>query len=290
MGIENNKFDVIISVGWRDFIIVKKTVKYIQKNICPESIYLILKKKAFHFFNQKYCNNNHVILIDEDQLLSDLSFQEVRIAMQKAGIGDFPTGWYFQQFLKMGFAFSKYAKQKYLIWDADTLPINKLSFLNRNHILFTPKTEYHQPYFELIKNMLGFSKKVDYSFIAEHMMIETSIMQELITIIGQVKSEGSSWYEKILYSVDKNAANGFSEFETYGTFCTYKYPDLYQPQLLNTYRDAGKVYGRCITRHEIDNLSKIYDTISLELRDVPPFPRNIYNIMQKLVLSWYRKK
>jgi hypothetical protein len=29
-------------------------------------------------------------------------------------------GWYFQQFLKMGFSMSKYANEKYLIWDEST--------------------------------------------------------------------------------------------------------------------------------------------------------------------------
>lgn len=48
----------------------------------------------------------------------------------------------------MGFALTPFAKEEYLVWDADTIPLNHLNFKDVGaKYLFMPKTEHHDPIF-----------------------------------------------------------------------------------------------------------------------------------------------
>ncbi|GHT31135.1 hypothetical protein AGMMS49574_12370 [Bacteroidia bacterium] len=197
---------------------------------------------------------------------------------KRSGWGNY--GWYLQQFLKMGFALSPYSKEQYLIWDADTFPLKPLHFYEKGKFIITPKTEYHTPYFKTTHAILGLDKMADYSFIAEHMIIDSNIMKQLIDAIMQSKVPGATWYEKIINAIDvkdghEQAKFAFSEFETYGTFCLQYYPGIFETRSLNTFREAGKLYGRGVTRKQLISLSKQYDTASFEVRYSPSFPRNI---------------
>lgn len=118
---------------------------------------------------RKYDN---VLFIDEDNLLLGLSKRAIEeyILLNNSHLFS-KKGWYLQQFLKMGFAMSEYSEDYYLIWDADTLPVRKIDFFHDNKVLFCLKDEYHIPYFDTLKKIIGQSKAISQSFIAEHMMI-----------------------------------------------------------------------------------------------------------------------
>ena len=178
-------------------------------------------------------------------------------------------GWYYQQFLKMEFARSRYAKDYYLIWDSDTIPLNRLSFFTSNKMIFTPKTEYHEPYFRTMQALIGYGKATDYSFIAEHMLVSVPIMKELIRKMETSGIPGDSWFEKVINAAPADEKNGFSEFETYGTYCHYNYPDYFILKELRTFREAGNVYSRSISKRKLRKLSRKYDTISLESWSTP---------------------
>lgn len=277
----SEKFDIVISVGVKDVFIVQKTVKYIRRNITADIIYLIMDRKNYCFFSNAFLKDYQVVLLDENSLCPDLTFTNVRkVIDEHLEIKSY--GWYYQQFLKIGFCLSMYAKEVYLIWDADTIPLNKLSFKSGEHYICTAKTEYHKPYFDTLKNLLGLKRQVDFSFIAEHMIIDVSVMRKLVDTIQNSSVKGSVWFEKIINSIDKDARNGFSEFETYGNFSKQKYPDLYIVNQLRTLREGGLLYGRGVTNKELDHLADQYDTVSFEQRDYPPFPRNIYQFLQKI--------
>lgn len=260
-------FDVIIPVSEKDILIVKRNIIYIGKNINPSCIYLIMNKAFHHYYSMKFCVKNKVVVLDESQLIEGLNYSHVALLKGSS------AGWYLQQFIKMGFSLSKYAKRYYLIWDADTIPLRPISFFNETSLFFTPKTEYYEPYFVTIKKLLGLSKLVDYSFIAENMLIDSNIMRDLIETISKSDVFGESWYDKVLNAT--NDGGDFSEFETYGTFVMAKYPGTYRKRTLNTFREAGYIDGRCLKDRLMHKMAKDYDTISLELYHKPLFPRNI---------------
>lgn len=272
------RFDVLIPVAQKDTRFVKTVISKINTYIngCC-NIYVITNKKNYNRLKDVSKISN-VQLLDENNLVPELSFDIVRRNMIRKGkkkLGG--VGWYFQQLLKYGFAKTKYANKYYLTWDADTLPLTKLSFFDGAIPLFTKKIEYHEPYFDTMKRIFGFGKLVDYSFIAEHMIFNSSIVKEMLNSIESNKIlEGTTWVEKIIMACDFSDKRGnlFSEFETYGNYCHKFYPEMYGIRQLNTFRAAGLIRGRHINKHILERLSMDFNIVSFEEQD-SPFPYNI---------------
>lgn len=280
------KYDIIIPSSKQDISFLPKVFKYIRKNLIEaRKIFVITSSSNFKNIN-KYILKYNVELIDENKLCLGLSYASIDKILKSKEVYT-RTGWYFQQFLKMGFALSKYADEYYLSWDADTLPLSKISFFDSDDKpIFTIKTEYHKPYFETMQNIIGLNKTAGFSFIAEHMMFKTSFMKELLSQINMSSNEGSIWFEKIINASVDLSCPSFSEFETYGTFVWTKYPGYYKTQKLNTFREAGMIKGRWIDDKSIERLSFDLDTASFELFSTPPFPYNLPNIKAKWKRRW----
>lgn len=278
-------YDIVICVGWNDVTIVKKTIKYISRYLKGEKIFLILNYFYFKQFSLSFLQEYNVELIDEDKLIPNVSYQQIRFFIDKNRPG-WPSGWYFQQFLKMGFAQSKYARDYYLIWDADTIPLSKIEFEMDGKLLFTKKKEYHEEYFVTIDKIFGLKKIKDYSFIAEHMLIKSDIMREIISKIPN--NLDNPWPFSVLMNVRPDSKGGFSEFETYGTYVSYYYPNLYSSRTLNTWRNAGYVFGRSITDKDIEALSADLDIISLECWNGRLFPQNMLSRLSELYIKYLR--
>ena len=277
------KYDVVIPVGMKDLSFVQRVVVYIRKFFNDAGyVYLISNKKNIR--RLKKISSENVFVIDEDSLYSGLTFNNIRdlLVPRKE---DASVGWYFQQFLKIAFGLSNYAKDYYLTWDADTIPLTSIPFFEDNHPLFTAKTEYNPNYFRTIEKLFGINKNVNYSFVAEHMIFSSKIVKEMVCDINKSKSEGNNWYEKIINSGDFSSALPiFSEFETYGTYVINKYPELYKTRYLNTFRRGGLIRGRLISDKLLGKISFDVDTISFEITDMPVFPYNLYNYYQMLMI------
>ncbi|MDY3268264.1 MAG: DUF6492 family protein [Phocaeicola sp.] len=286
--------DIVISLATKDFQIIKKVVKYcrdyLQTN--EDSIFLITKIDNKIFFSNSWIQRNHVILIDEDNMIPELSFSKVKHYLElhfKKGTNIYP-GWYLQQFLKIGFALTSHAGKEYLIWDSDTIPLHNLQFKESDKYLLTVKTENHSPYFETMQRIFGFGKLCDRSFIAEHMPINTKIMQELIKRIEDSEIIGDNWFQKIINATSGKDEQAFSEFETYGNYCMKYHPEIFETRPLITMRTAGLLYGRGVTKRQLELLNKMgFDTASFELRHIPAFPRNIANWTERIFLAILRR-
>lgn len=216
---KHQTYDVIIPVAKKDCFFLRYVIKYIRINLPEaEQIYIITNKnniKRVSRYIDKQC-----LLINEGFLLKGLTYEHTKRLIEDAG-GDIKrTGWYFQQLLKYAFSYSKYAKEYYLSWDSDTLPLQHLSFFTDGHSLFTGKAEYHKPYFHTMQRLIGIGKIVNYSFIAEHMIFKCSIVRELLQKIENNSPAKYNWVESIIHACDfAHEVNCFSEFETYGTYC-----------------------------------------------------------------------
>jgi len=179
----------------------------------------------------------------------------------------------------MGFALTQYAKDYYLIWDADTIPLQRLSFFDEDTILFNPKKEHHQPYFNTITRLIGITQFATHSFISEHMMVCTQVMKELV---GKLTNEGNDWVEHIIEQCDMSNIQAFSEFETYGNYCLTYHPELMKPRLLITLRCGGRLFGRQVSDKELEYLAIDFDTASFERREYPPFPRSVVSYLDRV--------
>ena len=272
--------DIMIPMGVKDFYIVQKNIANVNKFFDYETIYLVANKNTFPFFKKSFLSKNRVVLVDENSMVPGLSFDSVKQAIDKKNLDDPYYGWYFQQFLKIAFARTQCAKEDYLIWDADTIPLRHIDFKQNGLYLFNLKPEYHVPYFDCIRKILGLEKVVKGSFITEHIVVNTAIMNEMLDKIES--AGGTIFFEAIINSLEKSVKCGFSEYETYGTYIFSKYPQKVKERKLATFRHAGKLYSRGVSKKELAYLGTRFDTASFEAGHHPRNFHVVQDIMFRL--------
>lgn len=263
------KFNVIIPAAYKDFEFLQKTIKYVSLNIKPQKIFLIIDTRLIKFLPKKVKSNTLVKVLDENGLLENLSFDCVKNNLVNHGMPAKRTGWFLQQFIKLGFALSESCDTDYyLSWDADTLPLRNIEFFTSDgKPIFTKKKEHNQAYFDTLSKILELGEYADFSYIAEHMMFNKNVMTEMLGDIEKSPIYGDSWYEKIINATDPTNVNSFSEFETYGNYCLNRYPGMYAIRQLNTFRKAGYINGRFISDRKLGFMGFDLDTASFELGD-----------------------
>ena len=281
-------FDLIIPLALKDYFIIYKNIYYINKYISPRCTYIITNRVLIPIISKEFCSKYHVCLIDEDSFAEGLSFSSIKNYMDKHFVSSRMYGWYFQQFLKMSFC-EICNSDFYLIWDADTIPTSRLHFFDQNgRVLYTTRIDYNKPYFDTIKKLLPIKIFADYSFITEHMMVNTQLMKSLINEINDnCHIKGNYWFEKCINAIDPEVLHGFSEFEIYGNYVLNKVPEMYVVRQLTTYRDAGRLYGRYIPKRIIsEKFEGKYDIVSLEMWQTPRFPYCIFDTLMKYILKF----
>lgn len=179
------------------------------------------------------------------------------------------TGWYYQQFLKMEFA-RKTSEDSYLVWDGDTVPCGPISMYSDNGTPYLDlKQEFHQEYFDTIRTIFpGTEKVIGPSFISEHMLIVTDIMNGLTETIELNKVlAGEKYWEKILHAIpaDKIQNSSFSEFETYGTYVAFRHPTNYRLREWHSFRLGAHFFDpNTICERDYEWLYKDFQAISFE--------------------------
>ena len=286
-----NKYSIIIPVVYKDYSFLNKSIKYILKYLSPVMVYIITDSRMAKYLPEQVNSCDLCKVIDENKLVKGLSLARVESITKILGRHHTKPGWYYQQFLKMGFAMSRYCETDYyLSWDSDTIPLKEIEFFNKdNHPYFTMKSEFHKPYFDTMQRVLSINKTNPSSYIAEHMMFNKHVMEEMIAKIEDSNVNGKVWFEKILNSLEPEMVStfSFSEFETYGTYCNLFHPELYVERHLNGLRRGGLIQGRFVSERILNSLSEEFDIASFEIYDRPPFP---WGAICDLYEKWQIKK
>lgn len=254
-------YDVIIPLDKSHLKQLLVNINFIRKNIQFSKIKILCDKKIIPLIP----NDKDIECLDEDNI-GNFDLKKIQDLIKMRGGDHNRAGWYFQQFLKMEYAFI--CKDKYyLIWDADTIPLSEIRFFSDDKkMLFNRKKEHHIPYFCTLDIL--FNKNLFYDrkfFITEGMIIECKIMKEIINDIkNNNEIYGNSWIEKIIYAISLEDIDkaGFSEFETYGNYILNKYPDKYKERNLKTLRNGMAKYGKILSYKELSKLD--LDTITFE--------------------------
>lgn len=296
--INMDKYSIIIPVVYKDYSFLNKTLKYILKYFSPVMLYIITDSRMAEYLTKRVKSCDLCKVIDENHIVEGLSLARIDSIIKALGRHHTKSGWYYQQFLKMGFAMSRYCETDYyLSWDSDTIPLKEIVFFdNDNHPYFTMKSEFHKPYFNTMQRVLSIGKTNPCSYIAEHMMFNKQIMEEMIAKIDSSNVNGNVWFEKILYSLEPEDISpfSFSEFETYGTYCHLFHPELYVERHLNGLRRGGLIQGRFVSERILNSLAEDFDIASFEIYDRPPFPWgvicNIYEKWQNKKEHWLKRK
>ena len=260
--------NVIIMATEKNLKTLKESITYVKKNIDHNNIYIISSKK-----NKKEIDEiEGVRFIDEDTIVPGMNFTIVADKINNLVGSKKRTGWYYQQFLKLGWALKSNDKY-YVVIDADTFPLNHIDFVDdMGRYKFTSKIEYNKPYFDTINKLFdgSISRVGDYSFVAEHMAFDSQIVRQMLSeIVARHPEKGSTFFEVILnsISVEDIPIAGFSEFETYGNYVSIKYPELVKMRKLHTLREAAYILGGSPSREQLDWASRDYDIISIEVPD-----------------------
>ncbi len=255
-------YNVVIPVHKSDWPLLKRNIPYIFKYINPKFIIIISSSEL-----EKYLKNmDRILFLDENKVFGGLSYQRVEALLRQRNGSCKRTGWYFQQFLKMAYAYCC-EDPCYLLWDADTIPLTNIPFIYKNKYILDLKDEHHRPYFETIKKLLGINKIKTESFIAEHMIIDKMIMKELIYNIEKNKDlDGEFFFEKIINAISRKDidGSGFSEFETYGSYAVKFYREHFSFRRLSSLREGKILFGDNFDEKTLNWISKSFDIVSFE--------------------------
>ena len=188
------KFENIISTCHaKDLKVWKKASNNIVQFIKSENYTVIVPEKNLITFKENSPSQYKVI--NEEKYKSAF----IDHLMSKSYKSKTNMNWYLQQFLKLS-ALEEISNDKFgLIWDADTVPLKKLIFENKNKLVFYRSTEFHKPYFENIETLLKLKKKNKFSFIAQCMPLKGSWFKKLIKLIEEKNKQ--KWQSAIIDNI-----------------------------------------------------------------------------------------
>ncbi len=220
-------------------------------------------------------------VIPENDFVPDLTIEKLR-GLQIEG---FPkvAGWYLQQLLKLQFAFVDPDDDYYLIWDADTVPLRPLRFFNpAGQMLLTKAEEYHAPYFATYRSLLGTEPNRQFSFIAQHMLVQKSVAREMMSRIEQHLPGTGNWAWKLMRALPSTGKNLFSEYETYGHYIKNHYPDRVVFVDRPWQRAITQYTGQPIpTEKKLRDLAERYEYAAFE-RAYPGWRRLAYSLLARV--------
>lgn len=267
------KYDVLILTTAKDFERVECCYPHLLQEMQPRKVVFIGSSEVGELC-EKFNDRNpdqRVGFLNEEAVIP---FSLVHEAMKKAlGVQELArrtTGWYYQQFLKMQYSYLC-KDNYYLVWDGDTIPCRTVTMFQKEENIpyLDLKREYHKEYFETIEKILpGMHKTIEKSFIAEHMLFRCDIMKHMIAdIMANNSLQGEFFWEKIIAAIpkDKLVSNSFSEFETYGTYVSYKYTTSYALRQWHSFRYAGAfLHPEKLTDADYQWFGKDFDALSFE--------------------------
>jgi hypothetical protein len=204
------KIDVVVPFHRKDMSTVSWCFQGIKMNIDHARILAVCSKDC-----QKQVEEYGVVFIDEDTVVPTLT---------AASVPDKRWGWYFQQILKLGMA-DWVETEYYLVVDSDTVFLRSTPFFSKDEKpLYATGTEYHQPYFDVFEQLLGFKAQWNYSFTVHHMMYNKQLVLEMRSRFPE-----KPWYTNIVKLVKPQAPwfsiSQFNEQDTYGHYIKQMHPE-----------------------------------------------------------------
>ena len=157
------------------------------------------------------------------------------------------AGWYLQQFIKIEACRAAKPHETVLIWDADTIPLQMMEFEDAEGRLIYYKGNHrpliHDPYFALIKTLLGLERQKDVSFISQSFPTRVAWVQSMCDSI-ETRHSANSWIDVVVENIDHTTGiSGFSEYETLGTYISNFHADEYKFSNRNFFRRGTSLIG-----------------------------------------------
>ena len=210
--------------------IILQNLNNFKKFYEVNNFYIVIPNKDKKFFEKKIKIKN-VKLILENDLISFSRFKKIsnKYLMKKKYYKEIQNrlSWYYQQILKISFLINFVEKKNegMVIWDADTILINRLKFFNKKFSNYYGTTSYfHKAYYVTNKAILNKLPKYFISSLAQFISISPLEMKFLIKKLRKKKDRINNTGEWLMHIVMGSIAkshhiyNGslFSEYELIG--------------------------------------------------------------------------
>lgn len=262
-------FELLILTIERDVGKLAFGMPLLRRYLAPRRTVFVAAKACIALLERERIPQEGDLTLVEDEILNGLTLSRVRDLLQARGVDPRRAGWYFKQLVIFAYAGMPKAADRYLVWDADTLPLHEMSFFDESgRVVFDVAPVLHDAYFETLKNLLGIERQVDYSFIADHMMLEKEIVHALLDrIIGGEVLAGERLAGRALASISDEAlggGSGFSEYETYGNFAVAYFPERFSTRMSSRTRMGSSFFGLPPSTEGLFALSRKYSWANFE--------------------------
>ncbi len=229
-------------------------------------IHIVTAHRNFEKFRRVL--GDKVVLQDEDTFIPTMTLSGLRnLPLPGLPAG---AGWYFQQLLKFNFCFSEPGDDYYLIWDADTIPLRNMEFFDgQGKMLFVTGDEEHAPYFETYRKLLGEEPGREFSFISQHMIVQKSLLREMLAMIEAHLPGTDPWAWKIMRNLEGASTNLFSEYEMFGHYVKNHHPDRAVFRQLPWLRNGSRLVGGVPSTGDLERLGKDYAFAAFESSQRP---------------------
>lgn len=259
--LRQHPLDVVTACRAADLRILQTTSLALKKYVPFRRLHVLTAAANFEQFRQAL--GDEVALIDEDTFIPGMTLAFLRELPLPGLPGG--AGWYFQQLLKLNFCFREPAEDYYLIWDADTVPLRPLEFFDEEgRMLFTKAEEEHAPYFENYRKLLGEDPNREFSFISQHIVVQKSVLREMLAAIESRFPGEENWAWKVMRNLEGTSTNLFSEYEIYGHYLKNHYPARAAYRELPWLRGGTRAVGGFPTSKDLERLGGEYAFAAFE--------------------------
>jgi len=261
------EFDAFVCVGPAHFRTALLAIRALVRHAGPRRVFVATSRAAHARLEGLRAEGVDLELLDEDALLPGVTLGTLSAYLGAKGSLPRRAGWYLQQFLKMSACRLESIADHYLVLDADTVLLRPVRFIRPDGaVLVNPASERHAPYFATCRALLGLERQVDFSFIAESLMVRRDYMRALLAEIDARPPAGRAWPLKVMDAIDPGdlCLSGFSEYETYGNWVAARHPGHFVVRPLRTRRDGSKRFGMSPSRYDLHRLSLTYSYVSFE--------------------------
>ena len=216
--------DFIIPCHPKDFPTLKMAADGIKNISCANRIFVVCMEdpkldKVIHISEERYSK-----FISKEKIAKNFSAYAPHLLVR--------TKWVYQQFLKL-YAFEVIPEltDSYVLVDSDTIFLRDVRF-DLEKFYYCKAREYHKPYLEPIKKLLGAEKTIGFSTICHHMIFNKMKMSEMHSFIKD-RFNSNSLFDTILSILDYREASCISEWDLYSNYMILNHPAMCQQRQLS---------------------------------------------------------
>jgi hypothetical protein len=225
-----------------------------------EEVFLVVPARQLDGF--AHLGSSRTQVIPEEEVIGNFSLGAIG---DRLGPYRWRAGWYLQQFVKLGFARIT-RDEHYVIWDADTIPLEPIDLVKNGRCQINVSKEFHPPYFQVIRELLRLDPVLRFSVISQYMTVATHFAVEMLDRIEQIHER--EWIDAVLAALPLKGQSEFSEYETYGNFMAVEHPSELEFVRHRWFRNGSDILELhdLPTNEQIERVFAKYSYVSFERR------------------------